>query len=156
MGIDGFNVLITIESALSGGVVVVGRDGCYRDLASVHGTYRKVAETPRAVALMARWIIEIGVGEVDCYLDRPVSNSGRLKVLMAGIVEAEGGRWNIELVDNPDAVLARYRGTVATSDSWILDRCDAWVNLAADVMGGLWREAWVLDLRGSGASTGIG
>src|SRR5688572_8681561 len=36
--IDGFNLILTLESALGGGVVLVGRDGCYRDMASVHGT----------------------------------------------------------------------------------------------------------------------
>ena len=40
--IDGFNLILTLESALGGGVVLGGRDGCYRDLASVHGTYRRV------------------------------------------------------------------------------------------------------------------
>jgi hypothetical protein len=43
--IDGFNLILTLETALGGGVVLVGRDGCYRDMASVHGTYRRVAET---------------------------------------------------------------------------------------------------------------
>ena len=33
IGIDGYNLLITVESALSGGMVLIGRDGCYRDLA---------------------------------------------------------------------------------------------------------------------------
>jgi hypothetical protein len=31
--IDGYNLLTTVESALAGGVILVGRDGCYRDLA---------------------------------------------------------------------------------------------------------------------------
>ena len=29
--IDGFNLLVTLESALGGGVVLACRDGCYRD-----------------------------------------------------------------------------------------------------------------------------
>ena len=43
--IDGYNVLTTVEAALAGGVILVGRDGCYRDMASMHGSYRKVSET---------------------------------------------------------------------------------------------------------------
>ncbi|HZW33158.1 MAG TPA: DUF434 domain-containing protein, partial [Isosphaeraceae bacterium] len=43
--IDGFNVLTTLEAGLGGGVVLHCRDGTYRDLAGVHGTYRRVAET---------------------------------------------------------------------------------------------------------------
>ena len=44
--IDGFNVLILLESALSGAYLFKGLDGCYRDLSSVHGTYKKVKQTP--------------------------------------------------------------------------------------------------------------
>ena len=36
--IDGFNLLILLESALSGGFIFQGRDGTYRDLSSVHGS----------------------------------------------------------------------------------------------------------------------
>ena len=47
--IDGFNVLTTIESPLGGGVVIHCRDGTYRDIAGVHGTYRRVVETTPAL-----------------------------------------------------------------------------------------------------------
>ena len=47
--IDGYNVLITVEAAISSGVIFIGRDGTYRDLASIHGTYRKVTETITAI-----------------------------------------------------------------------------------------------------------
>ena len=33
--IDGYNLLITIEAAMSGACVFKGRDGCFRDLASI-------------------------------------------------------------------------------------------------------------------------
>ncbi|MBW3600238.1 MAG: DUF434 domain-containing protein, partial [Planctomycetes bacterium] len=33
--LDGFNVLTTVEAALSGAVVLVGRDGSFRDLAGM-------------------------------------------------------------------------------------------------------------------------
>ena len=46
---DGFNVLTSIEAALAGGVILAGRDGCYRDMASMHGSYRKVEETRPAI-----------------------------------------------------------------------------------------------------------
>ena len=45
--LDGYNVLTTVEAALAGGVVLAARDGAYRDMASMHGSYRKVAETRR-------------------------------------------------------------------------------------------------------------
>jgi hypothetical protein len=65
--IDGFNLVVTLESALGGGVVIVGRDGCYRDMASVHGTYRRVQETRPALELAARWLAEWGFGRARGY-----------------------------------------------------------------------------------------
>ena len=45
VAIDGFNVLVTLESLLSGAPVFRGLDGALRDLAGVHGTWRRVEET---------------------------------------------------------------------------------------------------------------
>ena len=75
--IDGFNVIIVLESALSGGLVLVGRDGCCRDMASIHGSYRRVDETLAAVDLVGRTLAELGAASARILLDRPVSNSGR-------------------------------------------------------------------------------
>ena len=52
--IDGFNVVTTVEAALGGGIVLGCRDGTFRDIAGVHGTYRKVAETMPALELIGR------------------------------------------------------------------------------------------------------
>src|SRR5688572_28853364 len=59
--LDGYNVLTTIEAALAGGVILAARDGCYRDLASMHGSYRKVAETLPALRLVADYLHTHGV-----------------------------------------------------------------------------------------------
>ena len=47
--IDGFNILTTIEAALGGAVVIVCRDTTCRDIAGIHGGYRRVAETEPAL-----------------------------------------------------------------------------------------------------------
>lgn len=153
LGIDGYNLLITVESALSGGLVLVGRDGCCRDLASIHGTYRKVEETVPSIELITDYLAGYGLPHVDWYVDRPVSNSGRLKALLADVLERRGlmphgaTTWNIELVASPDGVLARYAGLVVTTDSAVLDRCGPWVNLAAEIIAARLPAAWKIDLR---------
>src|SRR5690606_18093138 len=58
--LDGYNVLTTVEAALAGGVLLVGRDGCLRDLASVHGTWRCVEETRPALRLAAATLARLG------------------------------------------------------------------------------------------------
>ena len=153
LGIDGYNLLITIESALSGGMILVGRDGCYRDLASIHGTYRRVEETLPAMELIADALARMDPSRIDWYLDRPVSNSGRLKALIADLLEDRAARsiadatWNIELVNNPDKILATYGAPVVTSDSVVLDECGPWLNLAAEIIDTATPSAWKVDLR---------
>lgn len=134
LAIDGLNCLITIESALSHGIVLRGRDGALRDLASVHGTYRQVAETSFAIEVLGRHLhgprddAPTHPLAVTWYLDRPVANSGRLRALLLEIAERRGWPWTCELVNNPDAILIRHddHPVVATSDAWILDHCARW------------------------------
>jgi hypothetical protein len=148
--LDGYNVLTTVEAALAGGVLLAARDGTYRDMASMHGSYRKVAETRPALELIGREIAALGVSECLWYLDRPVSNSGRLKKLIEEVAAAAGWSWQVELAPDPDAILAEADPVVATADSVILDRCRAWFNLARSVIDRHVPEAVVVALGGGG------
>ena len=144
--LDGYNVLTTIEAALSGGVILSARDGAYRDMAGMHGTYRKVAETLPALELLGAQLAEWKTAECIWYLDRPVSNSGRLKSLMDELASKKGWPWRVELAANPDALLAESSEVVTTADSVILDRCRSWCNLARVIIARRVRQAWIVDL----------
>ncbi|TGD78427.1 DUF434 domain-containing protein [Hymenobacter wooponensis] len=145
VSIDGFNLIITLETALSGGVVLRGRDGALRDLSSIHGTYRAVQETDRAIRLAAAALHELAPGPVRWLLDQPVSNSGRLAARLRELGPELGLPWTAEVVMNPDRVLAETTDIVVTSDSAILDRAEAWLNLAALALESE-SAYWLLDL----------
>ena len=132
--IDGYNVLITIEAVLSGGFIFIGRDGCWRDLASVHGSYRRVEETSRAVEIVGGCLVKAGVTDIQWLFDSPVSNSGKLKTLIAEIAEKNNWHWDIQLLTNPDSEMIKGDRLVATSDSVVLDKCKQWINLAAGII----------------------
>lgn len=140
LAIDGLNATITVESALSHGVVLRGRDGALRDLAAVHGAYEQVLETSFAVDAIARLLHPTGGGagpaRVTWLLDRPVAGSGRLRALLLARAEARGLPWTVELVHSPDPLLAAHAGPVATSDAWILDRCGPWIDLLSALLAG--------------------
>jgi len=146
VAIDGYNVLITIEAAISGGLIFRGRDGCCRDLASIHGTYRRVSETQPAIELIGGFLQQIGVARALWLLDSPVSNSGRLKTLIREIAEKNEWDWQIELVTSPDAVLIKGEKIVASSDSVILDKCGKWVDLAGEIIKNRIPTAKIIDL----------
>lgn len=148
--IDGYNLLISIESGLAGGLVLSCRDGTYRDIASIHGTYRKVEETLPALILIGNSIKELGIEKSFWFLDRPISNSGRLRHLMLELADSHGFNWEIELVNNPDKTISEKEDCIAiSSDGWILDESDHWFNLNRYIIDRL-PDANVLDFTGTG------
>ena len=134
LDLDGFNVLTSVEAALAGGVILAGRDGCYRDMASMHGSYRKVSETRPALLLVGEVLQDLSVAECCWYLDRPVSNCGRLKTVIGQIAAERCWPWQALLAGDVDTVLVQSSAVVASADSGVLDRCRRWCNLAYEVI----------------------
>jgi len=145
IAIDGYNLLITIEAAMSGGLIFKGRDGCFRDLASIHGTYRKVEETIPAVKLISGFLTQIRILQALWLFDSPVSNSGRLKTLLAQLASENGWPWEIRLTLSPDAELSKTDMVVVSTDSVILDACQRWTNLAAEIITERLPQTTVID-----------
>lgn len=147
--VDGFNQVITVEVALAGGVLVTTADGGLRDLAGIHGTWRRGPGTRDALLLLAARLRTRGWGEVPArwLLDAPVSNSGRLAEELRAVAAAESLPWEAEVVPDPDPLLAAAgEGEVVCSgDAPVLDRCRAWLDLAAEAAREL-PTAWIVDL----------
>jgi hypothetical protein len=144
--VDGYNVLISLEAALSGGIILSGRDGCFRDLASLHGTYRSVSETIPALTMIGETFARWRVGGCHWLLDRPVSNSGALRSVMLELALTRAWPWEVELEFNPDKVLASSPAIVASSDSFVLDRCTRWLNVARHIISAQVPQACIVDL----------
>lgn len=144
MLIDGFNVLITTEVGLEGGPVVTGRDGASRDLAGVHGTYRSIASTRRAIGLLLAAARQHGVDSCHWFFDRGVSNSGRMAERVRSMMHEVGMAGEADVATSPDRIVKRRTGIVCTSDGPILDRVDAWTDLPRVALEGT--PVWRVDL----------
>lgn len=158
VAIDGFNQLITVEAAMAGGICVVGVDGCLRDMASVHGNYRRVEQTHRALEAMRAALEQLRPATVLWLFDRPISNSGRVASWVRALDREAGPwtAWEVRCVDNPDKELVGMDAVVASADAWVIDHAAAHLQLAASTLSGatsvIGTESW-LDLRGAqGAS----
>jgi hypothetical protein len=146
--VDGFNVLTTIEAALGGAVVLSCRDRAFRDIAGLHGTYRRVAETVPALNLLGAAIFGLSIGQCRWLFDRPVSNSGRTRRLILDYAEEHAQNWSVELVDDPDPLLKESAEIVATADSAVLDSCSRWFSLARYVIEAHCPTARIIELYG--------
>lgn len=144
--VDGYNVILTLEAALSGGILLLARDGVLRDLASLSAHYRRLEVTRPAVELLVRFLAAMKVADVECLLDRPISNSARLKRLIETIASESEAIWTVRLATRTDHDLKRSPHIVASADSAVLDRCTHWVNLARELVETWLPEAWVVDL----------
>ena len=143
--LDGFNVLTTVEAALSGGAVLACADGCYRDLANMRGTWRRVAETEQAAVHIGELLAAASVQSVVWWLDAPVGNSGRLAAMLRELAAERRWPWRVAVVGDPDQQLSQDDVAIATADSAVLDRDVRWVNLARAVVATL-DAVWLVDL----------
>ena len=128
--IDGFNTVITLEVLKCDSILFSCMDGTVRDLASLRGTYRIIPETEDAVRLLFDSLEEMEIHSATVLLDQPVSNSGRLKALMAELASDSPFALYIQIQKDVDRELYE-KENVISSDSIILDRCLSWINLAA-------------------------
>jgi hypothetical protein len=145
VALDGFNCLISVEAMLSGAPILRCRDRALRDLASVHGTYRSVTETGQAIELMLATLARCAVARVEVLLDRPVGNSGRTRALFEHLSQGQPFELTVALQDRVDPELAISPHVVASSDSWILDRAQRWLDLPALVAEHAALQLWLVD-----------
>lgn len=126
--IDGFNTIITLEVALSNSLIIKSMDETIRDLAGLRGTYSVIDKTEIAIKLIGNFLLEHKIEKAIFYLDKPVSNSGRLKMKILDIFKDTELQIEVENIDNVDSTL-KSKENVVTSDAIILDNCISWINL---------------------------
>ncbi|WP_130733906.1 DUF434 domain-containing protein [Flavobacterium sp. J27] len=128
--IDGFNLLILLESALSNAYIFKGLDGCYRDLSSVHRNYKMVNQTEQAINLVFNFFKESKLYNIQWIFDKQVSNSGRIKAKIEAVAVFNNLNWSVFLEDNADKTLIERDAIVVSSDKIVLDHAKLWFNLA--------------------------
>jgi hypothetical protein len=132
--IDGYNVLITIEAGLSGRPLVLGDDGFIRDISGVSGNFKKTDKTDGAFQLIFDFIKRVKPRQTLLLFDSPISRSGELAQEVRDGLERENLSGDAIAVRVPEKILIGFPGTVATSDTAIIDRSHKVVDLAGYVL----------------------
>lgn len=146
INIDTFNFIISLEVALSKGLLINCMDGSIRDLAGLRGTYRLIDKTYIALDILGEILKKLKIKGVNFYIDAPVSNSGKLKTAIYETSEKWDVDVNVEIIPNPDVILEKSN-YVVSSDSIILDKCDGWINLVGYIIGNKIMDYWIVDLK---------
>lgn len=130
LGLDGHNVLITLESAIMGRLLVDCDDGVVRDVAGVAASYRPGPETQQALDLVLDYLTGRGMRSLLFLLDSPLSYSGELAAEVNAVMAGRGIIGRARAVPVPDIELFDFGGLVATSDSVLIDRVREPLDLA--------------------------
>jgi hypothetical protein len=127
--VDGYNVLISIESICSDDdSIIISDDGVMRDVNAVFGKYKFREITENALNSIVSLIRVYQPKDVKVFYDKPVSYSGKLAKLTERIMLNHGIIGNAETDVNVDYQLIKLShktsGVVATSDGIIMDKVD--------------------------------
>lgn len=142
--IDGFNTIITLETALSHSLLLYCMDNTIRDLAGVRGTYRIIDKTETAILLILKQLEQWKIKQAVFYLDAPVSNSGNLKTVILQLSKQTPIEIEVMVTPQVDVILQTLP-YVITSDAIILNRCISWINLTREILFQQIPDAWYID-----------
>lgn len=134
--IDGYNVLITIESYIKGEEMWIGDDGFVRDNRGVFRGHVNDSETFRSVELMLSLIGNNMPKEVIVLLDRQMSMSGQLALAIRQRMAEKDIRGQVLTSASTDHDLKRAGNDtiVATADGVIIDTVGTVVDIPACVI----------------------
>ena len=76
LGVDWYNVLITVESYLKGFPVFISDDGLVRDSSGIHGSYRAGKITERGITEILSVIASLKPAHIEIFLDGDSSDYG--------------------------------------------------------------------------------
>jgi hypothetical protein len=130
LAVDGYNCIITLESAIKGKTVLLADDGFIRDISGVSGGYRQSKETHEALTLIMDLLAKVGPREVLFLLDAPISGSGDLAARIRGMMEEQGIQGDASAHKVPEHILTEYEGIIASSDTAVIDQAERVFDLA--------------------------
>ncbi len=147
--VDGFNLIITLETALSGGGILLCPDGCYRDISGIHGSYKKVSKTDKAVMLVGEYLELLGPESVTFLFDKPVSNSIKISIEIEDIASEHNWPFKARAVYNPDRDIIESGEIAVSSDSVVIENAKNWFNLTAYILNDFKQDLFLVDLGNS-------
>jgi hypothetical protein len=142
--IDGFNVIITLESYLLGLFVFRAMDGFVRDVSGFHRNYRPTGSTARVLDLLLD-VIGKRRPKTLILFDRCFDACGECVSLLREKTERTPSSFSILALKNPDETLVKEAekdpdAVTATSDTEVLDRVRRAVDIPQHVITRIFKK----------------
>jgi len=141
--IDGYNVLITVESINKHDfdAVIMCDDGVLRDLKAVFGKYKISSSTETVLNCIITILKEHHPACIHFLYDSPVSKSGELANLTNTLIKMNGIKGNATTNKNVDFELVKqsklFDGIVATSDGAVIDKIEKTLDIPCWICKGM-------------------
>lgn len=132
--IDGYNVLITIETRLSNKPLLDCDDGFVRDVSAVHGKHKPTLRTEKALKLILKTIRKNKPEKINFFYDSQISRSGELAALTRQLIKRAKLKGSAEAIKNPDTYVIKFGEIIASSDTVIIEKARKIVDLAGETI----------------------
>ncbi len=134
LGVDGHNVLITLECAWRGLPLAAADDGFIRDVGELSRSFQASPVTDQALNLVADYLKRHRIDPVTILFDAPLSKSGELARHTQQRLAARGLTVTARAVPVPEQELLAFPGPIATSDTHLIDAHPQVVDLAGEII----------------------
>ncbi|MFX0132842.1 MAG: DUF434 domain-containing protein [Candidatus Hodarchaeota archaeon] len=134
LSIDGYNILITLETMLKNHILIMATDGFFRDASKISKRYKKSEKTDLAIKLMFEKLVEITPKFIYIFFDKPFSKSGEFTALINKKLSEFGLEGIAKAVNSPDHEILKKGETIISADSLLLDKGNTIFDLAGSII----------------------
>ncbi len=127
--VDGHNVQITLESLIINRPIIKGNDGALRDIGEISKNFKPTEVSLYAIDMFFNFLSSCKPKKLIVYFDAPMSRSGELASIYRkriGSLKIDG---NALAVPVPESQFPYDEAVVASSDSEVIDKSKAWIDL---------------------------
>jgi hypothetical protein len=131
--VDGYNVLITVESLLAGYPIYLCDDGFLRDIRGIYRSFKCTRFTVPAISAILDLLALVVPLKVNVLFDQQMSHSGKLADKMRCMMANSGLPGTARTDLNVDRSLVESLAIVASSDGAVIDGASLIVDLPAEI-----------------------
>ncbi len=131
--VDGYNVLIAVESIFEGCPVYLCDDGFLRDIRGIFRSYRRSEVTGLALSEIIDLLASVNPAKVEFLLDKQISMSGNLAAEIRETMAMKGVPGTARTANDVDHQLKVANGVVATGDGNVIDAAFLVVDIPGEI-----------------------